>query len=164
MVPRRWQRVNPVICHFANHHQKTTTRVKDENVDISKMSIHSAAASTTCSLLNGDLSSLMELVHISDDEWREQGTKPSRVVKSSAKDLPSRHSDNNSVDELHKRFLWFQEESSVKSLEKNSSNAPLHRTTYMHLPSEDIMVGYVRELAFLPVLTELTPTKFNYGG
>ena len=67
--------------HLADQHQDPTTRIKDESVDISKMSSHSAPASTTCSKLGEDTSLFTESIHRSDDERGEQGTKQSQVVK-----------------------------------------------------------------------------------
>ena len=107
---------------------------------------------------------LKESIHRSDDEREEKGTKRSRVVTSSAADILSRNRENNSVDDLHKRFLCALEESSVDPLYEESSSVEVKQPTYEHKPSEDTLGDYAREFAFLRDLTELTPTKLYYGG
>ena len=144
--PTELTRSEPDSCdsRFADHNQKPTTRVKDENGDISKMSSHPAAASITCSKLGDDSSLLKESIHRSGDERGEQGTQRSLVVKSSAADILSRNRENDSVDDLRKRFLCVMEESSVDPLDEESSTAQVKQPTYEHKPSEDTMVDYAR--------------------
>ena len=150
--------------HCADHHQKPITRVKDENGDVSKRSNHSAAAATTCSYLGDDSPLLKDSIHRSDDERGEQNTKRSRVVTPPTGDIVSRNRGNNSDDELHKRFLCVLEESSVDPRDEESSTVEVKQLTYEQKNSEATMVDYARELAFLPDLAELTPTKLDYGG
>ena len=62
------------------------------------------------------------------------------------------------------RFLCVLEESSMDPPETDPSTAPLCRPSFEHESSEDTMVDYARELAFLSNFTELTQTNLDYDG
>ena len=52
-------------------------------------------------------------------------------------------------------------ELSVDLLDVESSSAPLERPAFEKEPSQDTMNNYVRELDFLPDLTELTQQSWT---
>ena len=100
-------------------------------------------------------------LHRLDDMSREQSTRRDRVGESFRSDISSRNRENNSVEELDERFLCVLEKSSVDPPDVDPYTEPLDRPTFEHEPSEETMVDYTRELAFLPDLTKLTPTGWN---
>ena len=108
--------------------------------------------------LEEDTLLIKELLHWSDEMPGEQSTRRGRVGESSGSDISSRKREINPVDEFDKRFLCVLEESNVNPLEEESSTTPLKEPIFEHEPSEDTMVDYARDLAFLPDLTKFTPT------